>query len=64
MHFKPNRTRCVACSHSSQREAMRCHECGGTRYVDLPGRVCEGAEVAEAMTGGWECETCGQSGPG
>ncbi len=61
-HLTPNRVKCLACISSTQEEAKFCHECKGKRFIEQRGVICNGKEVVEAMTGGWECETCGASG--
>ena len=63
-HYRTYREKCGACINATQEEAKHCHECRGRRVIEYRGVICTGREVGEAMTGGWECEDCGASGPG
>lgn len=67
---------CTACRLGPVADMKHCHECKGLGYIDRPDRM-EGCNKrapfetpsgpcpleGEAMTGGWYCTYCGDSGP-
>lgn len=70
------RITCNACAPARPEDRKFCHECGGLGYIERIERLSGCNKRApfetppgpcpledEAMTGGWLCSHCGDSGP-
>lgn len=53
--------RCPTCGPGAPRNG--CSDCRGSGYVRVPNKCKHPNEEYEAMTGGWVCPDCGESGP-
>jgi hypothetical protein len=63
MHFRTITIACTTCAKAPVGEMRYCYECKGVDYIEQRSVRCTGKETYDPMLGGWECSTCGGSGP-
>lgn len=57
-------TRCSCCINEPRSNQIHCPECKGSTWICAPNNCKHYNAEGEAMTGGWICYECGDSGPG